>query len=154
MRLFEGIGKEFLRTKKGDYLKRSTGSFQSEGRRHLNSQTEPSRQQPIHPHILENVLAEKPKIWSFPINQHAIIPKHHWRSESNYTPLGCLVSRLGESFVFLYACVFSKVKSLISFFQVELLLYWVVWIILLALTCTHFNMADNLTFCLTFDLLH
>ena len=101
----------------------------------------PSGQQPIHPCILENVLAEEPKIRSFPINQHAIVLEHHWRSESSYTPPGCLVSRLGESFVFLYTWVFSKVKSLISFFQVELLLYWVVWLILFAPACTRFNMA-------------
>ena len=82
----------------------------------MNSPTEPSGQQPIHPRVLENVLAKGQKIRSFPINQHAIVLEYHWRSESSYTPPGCLVSQLGGSFVFLYAWIFNKVKSLISFF--------------------------------------
>ena len=39
--------------------------------------THPSGQQPIHPHILENVLAEELNFQLFPINQHTIVSEYN-----------------------------------------------------------------------------
>ena len=143
---FEMIGKEFFRAEEAAIKKERKGGadcccFQRSSRVRetvwrgrckeiweqrggcLNSPTEPSGQQPIHPRILENVLVKEPNIRSFPINQHVIVPEHHWRSENSYTPPGCLVSRLGESFVFYMHRFSVQSKVWLVFFQVELLLY-------------------------------
>ena len=139
MRLFEGIGREFSKWRET--------TFELIGRTiwtvvHLSM------------HHWKRIGWGTKKLDHFPSTSKPLFPSTIGGSESSYTPPGCLESWLGKSFVFLYAWVSSKVKSLISFFKWNYyyigwfdLYYWLQHVLVLI-------WQHNLTFCLTFDLLH